>query len=150
MDKNGFTDYGFFRFPAVEGGKGDVGTNFLVPEGFQVSAKTAHAKEAVEWLSFLVSPDEAAKFAEYTQFLPSNPTKINDVAGATESFKAIAADVGSFTGTANVLDVLLDGAVAEAYLNATVEVLNRTKTPDEAVAEIRTVALEAQKKLASK
>ena len=146
QDEAGFTDYGLFRFPAIEDGKGDAGENFLVPEGFQVNAKSAHPKEAVEWLSFLVSGDQAAKFAEYTGMLPSNPEKIDEVPNATEQFKWIAEDIAGFTGTANVLDVLLDGAVAEAYLNATVEVLNRTKTPDEAVADIRAVALEVKHK----
>ena len=145
-DKAGFTDYGLFRFPTIEGGKGDPGTNFLVPEGFQVNVKTAHPKEAVEWLNFLVSADEAVKFSEYTGMLPSNAEKIDQVPGATEQFKWIAADVASFTGTANVLDVLLDGTVAEAYLNATVEVLNHTKTPEEAMADIRAVALEVKHK----
>lgn len=146
QDKVGFTDYALFRFPKIEDGKGDAGENFLVPEGFQVNAKTAHPKEAVEWLSFLVSAEQGAKFAELTGMLPSNPEKINEVPNATEQFKWIAADIGTFTGTANVLDVLLDGAVAEAYLNATVEVLNRTKTPAEAMADIRAVALEVKHK----
>lgn len=145
----GFTDVGFFRLPVVDGGRGDAGANFLVPEGFQVSAKTAHPQEAVDWLSFLVSDDQAAKFVEYTKFMPSNPAKIDTVEGVSPLFKELAADVGTFTQGVNVLDVLLDAAVSEAYLNATVEVLNRTLTPEQAVESIRKVALEAQAKAAS-
>ncbi|KQR69986.1 ABC transporter substrate-binding protein [Rhizobium sp. Leaf341] len=150
LDAAGFTNYGFFRLPLVEGGKGDAGANFLVPEGFQVSSKTQHPAEAVAWISFLVSPEQGAKFAEMTKLLPSNPTLIDSVPDATPQFKAIVADMGTFTRGVNVLDVLLDATVAEAYLNATVEVLNRTATPAEAVTQIRQAALSAQAKLAAK
>ncbi|PYE42999.1 carbohydrate ABC transporter substrate-binding protein (CUT1 family) [Rhizobium sp. PP-F2F-G20b] len=150
LDAAGFTNYGFFRLPLVEGGKGDAGANFLVPEGFQVSSKTQHAKEAVEWISFLVSPEQGAKFAELTKFLPSNPKMIDSVASATPQFKEIVADMGTFTRGVNVLDVLLEASVADAYLNATVEVLNRTVTPADAVAQIRQTALAAQAKLPAK
>ncbi len=150
LDAAGFTNYGFFRLPLVEGGKGDAGANFLVPEGFQVSSKTQHAKEAVEWISFLVSPEQGAKFAELTKFLPSNPKMIDSVPNATPQFREIVADMGTFTRGVNVLDVLLEASVADAYLNATVEVLNRTVTPAEAVAQIRQAALAAQAKLPAK
>ena len=43
----GFDNFAMFRFPAVEGGKGDPGAGFLVPQGFMVSAKTKHPAEAV-------------------------------------------------------------------------------------------------------
>ena len=49
----GFNDFAMFRFPAVDGGKGDPGASFLVPQGFMVSAKTQHPAEAVEWMNFL-------------------------------------------------------------------------------------------------
>ena len=42
FDADGFTDYAMFRMPAVKGGKGDGNANFLVPEGFMISAKTKH------------------------------------------------------------------------------------------------------------
>ena len=60
----GFDNFAMFRFPAVEGGKGDPGAGFLVPQGLMVSAKTQHPAEAVAWASFLVSDEMAAKFAE--------------------------------------------------------------------------------------
>ena len=71
-----------FRMPAVEGGKGDPDANFLVPEGLMVSAKTKHPEEAVDWASFLVSDDMAAKFAEISRSaIPSNPKQIDQVEG---------------------------------------------------------------------
>lgn len=146
LDAAGFTDYGFFRLPMMEGGKGNPDANFLVPEGYQVSAKTAHPKEAVEWLSFLVSDEQALKFAEKVQFLPSNTKLIDKAEGVPQSFKDIASEVATVKEGVNVLDALLESTVADAYMNATVEVLNRTLTPEAAVGKVREAALAAQAK----
>jgi raffinose/stachyose/melibiose transport system substrate-binding protein len=147
FDADGFTDYAYFRMPAVTGGKGDPNANFLVPEGLMVSAKTSHPKEAVEWASFLVSDDIAAKFAELLKFIPSNPAKVDSIEGTTEQYKWVVKDVASLSKGINVLDVLLENSVSEAYLNDGVAILNGTMTPQAAMADIRAVALEAKKKL---
>ena len=82
FDADGFTDYAYFRMPAIDGGKGDPNANFLVPEGLMVSAKTKHPKEAVEWASFLVSDDIAAKFAELLKIHSVEPgTRSTTIAG---------------------------------------------------------------------
>jgi len=52
--------------------------------------------------------------------------------------------MASYSAGVNVLDVALEASVAEAYLNATVEVLNRTQTPEQAAEAIRTAALAAK------
>ena len=146
FDADGFTDYAMFRMPAVKDGRGDPNANFLVPEGFMISAKTKHPQEAVDFLSFIVSDDQGAKFAGYLKAIPSNPNKI-DTVGGTEQFKWMVKDVASFSCGINVLDVLLENNVSEAYLNEGVEILNGTKTPEQAMADIHNVAVEAKKKL---
>jgi raffinose/stachyose/melibiose transport system substrate-binding protein len=147
FDKDGFTDYALFRMPGIKGGKGDPKANFLVPEGYMVSAKTKHPKEAVEWASFVVSDAMGAKFAEKLKFIPSNPKKIDTVGGTTEQYKWIVQDVSSFSKGINVLDVLLENSVSEAYLNEGVEILNGTATPQQAMEKIRAAAIAAKKKL---
>jgi raffinose/stachyose/melibiose transport system substrate-binding protein len=139
----GFDGFAMFRFPAVEGGKGDPGAGFLVPQGLMVSAKTEHPEEAVEWASFLVSDEMAAKFAELLGAIPSNAALIDQVEG-TEQYKWMVGDIAAATGSVMVLDVLLEASVANAYLDAGVEILNGTKTPEEAMADIREVALAAK------
>ncbi len=136
--------YNMTRFPIMEDGKGEPGAYFMVPEGYQVSAKTANPELAAAWVSFLVSDAQAEKFAEILKFLPSNANTIDQGDGATEHFKWAAADMATYTAGVNVLDVLLEASVAEAYMNATVEVLNRTLTPAEAVAQIRDAAVKAK------
>lgn len=143
FNADGFEDFAMFRFPAIEGGAGDPGAVFLVPQGLQVSAKTEHPEAAVAWASFLVSDEMAAKFAEFLGAIVSNPAMIDTVEG-TEQYKWFVNDIAAATGSYNVLDVLLENSVSEAYLNAGVEVLNGTKTPEEVMADIRAVALEAK------
>jgi raffinose/stachyose/melibiose transport system substrate-binding protein len=147
FDADGFTDYALFRMPPIKGGKGDPNANFLVPEGYMVSSKTKHPKEAVEWASFVVSDDLGKKFAETLKMIPSNGKKVGEITETTDQFKWIVNDVGTFSKGINVLDVLLENSVSEAYLNEGVEILNGTKTPEQAMVDIRAVALEAKKKL---
>ncbi|WP_421726243.1 ABC transporter substrate-binding protein [Bauldia sp.] len=147
FDSEGFTDYAMFRMPPVTGGDGDPNANFLVPQGYQIWANTENPEEAVAFASFLVNDEQSAKFAEARRAIPSNPALIDTVEGATPQFTWIVKDVGSFSGGINVLDVLLENSVSEAYLNAGVEILNGTKTPEEAMDQIRGVALEAKEKL---
>ncbi len=143
MDAAG-VEYELTRFPIMEDGRGDPGAYFMVPEGYQISAKTANPELATAFASFLVSDEQAEKFSEILKFLPSNAANIDAVDGATDHFKWAAADMASYSAGVNVLDVALEASVAEAYLNATVEVLNRTQTPEEAVASIRAAALAAK------
>lgn len=147
FDSEGFTDYAMFRFPSVEGGRGDPNTNFVITQGHQVSAASEHPEEAVRFLSFLSTPEVGARYAEMTTQLPANPALLESAQGLTEQFKWIANDVSTVSAQVNVLDVLLENAVSEAYLNAGVEILNGTLTPEEAMEGIRQTALEAKQRL---
>lgn len=142
MDE-GFSDFALFGMPSVEGGAGDPGAGFMVPSGYQVSSSTEHPELAAAWVSFLVSDEMSLKFAEIVGGIPSNPALVAEIDG-TDHFKWISADMAAATGAVNVLDVLLEASVANAYLDAGVEILNRTKTPEEAMADIRATALEAK------
>lgn len=141
----GFDNFAMFRFPGIAGGKGDPGAGFLVPQGLMISSKSQHAAEAVEWASFLVSDAMAAKFAELLGAIPSNAKLIDTVEG-TEQYKWMVNDIAAATGSVMVLDVLLEASVANAYLDAGVEILNGTKTPQQAMDDIRAAALAAKAK----
>jgi raffinose/stachyose/melibiose transport system substrate-binding protein len=149
FDADGFTDYAMFRMPPVEGegGHGDPGTNFVLVQGHQISAKSQHPEEAVRWLSFLASPEMGKLYAERMQRIPANPTLLGEAQGLTEQFKWMADDVSAVTAQINVLDVLLENSVSEAYLDAGVEVLNGTMTPEAAMESIRAAALEAKARM---
>ncbi len=148
FDKEGFTDYALFRFPPMTDGASDGSTNMVIPQGFQISAKSEHPAEAVKFASFLVTADMARLYAELRGAIPSNPEKVGEM-DATEQFKWVAQDIGSLSESFSVLDVMLEAGVSEAYLDMGVEVLNGTKTPAEAMDVIRTAAVEGKKKLAA-
>ncbi len=144
FDGEGYTDYALFRFPPVDGGASDGNSNMVVPQGLQVAAVTAHPAEAVAWISFLTSPEQGAKFAEMRGALPSDPSMLNTVTTATEQFKWVAADMASLAVQYNVIDVEFEASVANAYLDAGVEILNGTMTPAQAMDSIRAAALAAK------
>jgi len=144
FDTDGFTDYAMFRMPAIADGTSSADSNFVLVQGYQVSAKSEHPEATVAWLSHLVSPEMAKAFAETQQRLPSNPELLPESDQMSEQFKWIAADVSAVSTPVNVLDVLLENSVSEAYLDAGVEVLNGTMTPEEAMAKIRETALAAK------
>jgi len=146
FDAEGFANYAMFRMPPVAGGRGDPNTNFLVPQGLQVSAKSKNPEIAAAWINFMVSDAMAAKFAEIKKSIPSNPASIDTAANTTEQFRWIVKDIATFSEGINVLDVLLEQSVSEAYMNAGVELLNGALTPQQAIEQVRTAALAAKQK----
>lgn len=149
FDSEGFTDYALFRFPPIEGAPSDGSTNMVVPQGLQISAKTQYPEEAMAFASFLVTPEMGKLYAEMRGSIPSNAAMVPEME-ATEQFKFVAEDVASLSEAYNVLDVMLEGAVSEAYLDMGTEVLNGTKTPAEAMAVIRDTALASKKSMGIK
>lgn len=143
FDSEGYTGYSMFRFPPIEGGKSDGNSNMVVPEGVQISAKTAHPKEALDWASHLVSAEVGALRAELLSAIPSDASLL-DQAKVTEQFRWMAADMTSLAVQYNVIDVEVEASVANAYLDAGTEILNGTMTPQQAMESIRAAALAAK------
>ena len=141
--EQGYEDFELFRFPSLAEGKGDPGAQFLVSQGLMVSEKSEHQDLAAEWISFMVSDEQARNYAQFVGNIVSNPALIDEVDG-TRWYKFYVTDVAEASSTVSVLDVLLEAAVSNAYLDAGVEILNRTMTPEEAMESIRAAALSAK------
>ncbi|MDA8586966.1 ABC transporter substrate-binding protein [Rhodobacteraceae bacterium] len=139
----GYEDFEMFRFPALTDGAGDPGGQFLVPQGYMVSSKSEHPELAAAFISHIVSDEGARDFAEQIGGIVSNPALIDEVDG-TRWFKFFVSDIATATESVNVIDVLLDASVANAYLDAGVEILNGTMTPEDAMTTIREAALAAK------
>lgn len=144
FNNEGFSEFSYFRFPEVVGGAGSAGTGFLVASGMQVSSKTEHPDIAAAVASFMLSDDMALLSADAMGYITPNPKKIDQMSNSTHWFNFYANDIADRTGHVNVLDVLLEANVSNAYLDMGTEILNRTKTPQEAMDFIRQVALEAK------
>ena len=144
FNSEGFTDFKMFRFPKVEGGAGSASTGFLVSSGLQVSAKTKHPEIAAAVASYMVSDDLALMTADLMGYITPNPAKIDQMKNSTHWFEFYVNDIADKTGHVNVLDVLLENNVSNAYLDMGTEILNETKTPQEAMDFIRETALAAK------
>src|SRR5690606_26134733 len=62
----GQAGWGFFPLPPIEGGEGEAGLLTGAPDGFMISAATEHPEEAIKFLKFLTSPEQAQKYVEIT------------------------------------------------------------------------------------
>ncbi|SFU05639.1 carbohydrate ABC transporter substrate-binding protein, CUT1 family [Pseudovibrio denitrificans] len=135
--------YDLARFPAAENGKGNQDYNFALLEGYQISARTKNMDAASTFVNFLVSGETQAKRARDFGRLPVNASHMGEEDG-TPIFRKIAKDAGSYAGLVLILDVGLEKSVSEHYLSIIQEVLNETKTPEQAMGEIRARAQKAK------
>ncbi len=72
MDSNGFKGkYGNFRFPRIEGGKGNQGYVISGPTGLQVSAKSNNKEAATDFLAYFSSVKPQARLVWRRTAFPS-------------------------------------------------------------------------------
>lgn len=147
MNSNGFEGkYGNFRFPRIEGGKGNQDYVISGPTGLQVSAKTANKEAAFAFLAFVASEKAQARLVSETQRIPTIATAVKGLK-LEPALAAVIADLGQADGSTLWLDSAVESGISDAYQNAIQEVLNGTKTPQQAMISVREAALEAKKKL---
>ena len=94
--------------------------------------------------SINVSDIMALADAELRGSLISNAALIDQMEDAPHWFTFYVNDIADKSAHVNVLDVLLEANVSNAYLDMGTEILNGTKSPQEAMDFIRKVALEAK------
>ena len=147
MDSNGFKGkYGNFRFPKIEGGKGNQGYVISGPSGLQISAKSTNKEVATDFLAYFISVKPQARMVETTNRIPANPAAVKGLT-LEPALAAVIADLGKASGSVLWLDSAVESGVSDAYLNMIQEVLNGTKTPQQAMETVREAALVAKKKL---
>jgi raffinose/stachyose/melibiose transport system substrate-binding protein len=147
MNDNGFEGkYGLFRMPAITDGKGNQNFVMAGPQGLQVSAKTQNMDAVAKFVAYLMSQENQALLLNKYNALVVRADAVNP--DATDPMVAwVIDDLSKAEGTAMWLDTLLENSVSEAYLNAIQEVLNGTKTPEQAVELARTAAVAAKEKM---
>lgn len=134
----------FFTLPAFADGKGEAGLLTGAPDGFMVSAKSQHPKEAIEFLQFLTTPDVAK---EYTKMTGNTSAVIGAVSAETaDPMMLKGLDVlNHATGLALWLDTDMDARSTEVLLAGSQAILNGTETPEQVMAKVRETALVVQK-----
>ncbi|MDQ0247020.1 raffinose/stachyose/melibiose transport system substrate-binding protein [Bacillus fengqiuensis] len=136
-------NWGFFPMPAIADGQGNQ--NFITgaPDGFIVSSKTKHPKEAVEFLKFLTSKENALKLVEMIGW----PSPIEGATNPDTALKQVAEGVDYMKkaeGMAEWLDTDVHAKVADVYLSNIQLLLDGTKTPEEVIEEVQKVAKQVQ------
>ena len=141
----GYEDFAMFRFPSLDNGAGDPNAQFMVLNGYMVSSKSKHPELAAAFLSHMVSDEQARSFAENIGGAVSNP-KGSESVDVKRWNKFFTNDLETVSRPVNVIDVVLEASVANAYMDAGVEILNGTLSPQEAMVKIREAALAAKAK----
>ncbi|MEV5326033.1 extracellular solute-binding protein [Nonomuraea sp. NPDC052634] len=129
-------DLGFFKFPAVEGGKGSIDDAFGGGGGLAVGADAP--KEAVEFVKFMTQMDKHSEAVEAGGVLPV--LKGEESAVKDPNLKEVAESLASASGYQLYLDQAYPPAVGAQVNDSVAELFAGTKTPEQVGAEITEVA----------
>ncbi|WP_010281141.1 ABC transporter substrate-binding protein [Bacillus timonensis] len=136
-------NWGFFQLPTISEGKGNQ--NFITgaPDGFIVSSKTKHPEEAIKFLKFLTSKENAIKLAEQIGW----PSPIDGATNPDTALQQVVEGVETMKkaeGMAEWLDTDVHAKVADVYLANIQLLLDGSKSPEEIIKEVQKVAKEIQ------
>lgn len=136
----------FFQMPEITEGKGNQNYITGAPDGFIVSSKTKHPEEAIAFLKFLTSKENAEKMVKMIGW-PSpidgatNPnTALQQVVDGVEVLK-------SAEGMAEWLDTDVHAKIADAYLTNIQLLLDGTISATDMMKEIQEVAKQVQQEV---
>lgn len=138
--------YGFFIFPAIEGGEGNQTSLQGAPQGWMISADTPNKDVAVKFLQHLLSPEMGARLTSETGI-------ISPIKGAITPASATPEQIVAFEQIMNAgdpylwLDTALDAQVADAYMKGVQLLLDGQKTPAEVMADVQAAAKRVRESL---
>ena len=135
--KKGLGDrLGFFAFPAVDGGKGQIGDAFGGGGGFAVGKDAP--PEALEFLKFIAQPDNARIEAKTAGVLPV--VKAAGDAVTDPNLKTVADTLSRSTGFQLYLDQAYAPAVGQQVNDSVAELLAGKSSPEQLVQAVTTAA----------
>ncbi|UGB33222.1 ABC transporter substrate-binding protein [Metabacillus sp. B2-18] len=136
-------NWGFFQMPSISDGKGNQNYITGAPDGFIVSSKTEHPEEAIKFLKFLTSKENAVKLAEQIGW----PSPIDGATNPDTALQQVVEGVDTMKqaeGMAEWLDTDVHAKVADVYLANIQLLLDGSKSPEEIIKEVQAVAKEVQ------
>ena len=133
--------WGFFPLPPMEGaaGRNDLLTG--APDGFLISAKTEHPQEALAFLNFITSPEQAAKYVSTTGMTSAVIGSVTEGTTTPETLAGLKA-LEDAAGMALWLDTDMDTASANVILAAGQGLLSGDETPEAVMEKVRAAAKE--------
>jgi raffinose/stachyose/melibiose transport system substrate-binding protein len=133
--------WGFFPMPPMEGaaGRNDLLTG--APDGFLISSKTEHPDEALAFLNFITSPEQAAKYVSTTGMTSAVIGSVTEATTTPETLAGLKA-LEDAAGMALWLDTDMDTASANVILAAGQGLLSDDETPEAVMEKVRAAAKE--------
>ena len=133
--------WGFFPLPPMEGaaGRNDLLTG--APDGFLISSKTEHPDEALAFLNFITSPEQAAKYVSTTGMTSAVIGSVTEATTTPETLAGLKA-LEDAAGMALWLDTDMDTASANVILAAGQGLLSGDETPEAVMEKVRAAAKE--------
>lgn len=129
-------EWGTFNFPSIPGGKGDQNELTGAPEGFMVSSKSKHPKEAVEFLKFLMSKENGEKLVKETGLTSVVKDTVTEQ-NSNDKERALIDQITSASNMAIWIDTLVDGKIFTPYLASLQEMLGGKKTPEQIMKDVQ-------------
>ena len=111
------------------------------PDGFLISAKTEHPEEALAFLNFITSPDQAAKYVSTTGMTSAVIGSVTEQTTTPETLAGLKA-LEDAAGMALWLDTDMDTASANVILAAGQGLLSGDETPEAVMEKVRAAAKE--------
>ncbi|MBU5261796.1 ABC transporter substrate-binding protein [Bacillus atrophaeus] len=130
---------GLFSFPDITGQKGSSNSLTGAPEGFMISSKTKHPKEAMEFLQFLTSKKMGEKLVKDVgkySAVQGTATEENSTATQREAVQQII-DADSMVSW---FDMDVDVEIADVYLSGVQQMLGGDMTPAEVMKSVQKAA----------
>jgi raffinose/stachyose/melibiose transport system substrate-binding protein len=142
VEDQGMTDFGFFDFPEIEGGKGDSKALTGAPEGWMLSKNAP--KEAVDFLKFLTSEETAYDFTK-------TDGQLNAVQGAVDEDNTSPARLEAYELVTNAsattpwFDNAVNINIADIFMRGGQTLANEQTTPEEIMKEVQAEAKRLKK-----
>ncbi|MCY8488472.1 ABC transporter substrate-binding protein [Bacillus atrophaeus] len=130
---------GLFSFPDITGQKGSSNSLTGAPEGFMISSKTKHPKEAMEFLQFLTSKKMGEKLVKDVgkySAVQGTATEENSTATQREAVQQII-DADSMVSW---FDMDVNVEIADVYLSSVQQMLGGDMTPAEVMKSVQKAA----------
>lgn len=132
-------DWGIFPLPDITEGKGNQNYLTGAPDGFIISSKTKHRKEAIEFLKFLTgkkSQEKMVKMNHWNSAIKGAVNKNNALKQTVEAQKYME----QTEGLSQWLDTAMDSQVADVYQHDVQPLLNGKMTPEQVMKDVQKTA----------
>ena len=138
-------EYGFFNFPAVEGGKGDPGQLTGAPEGMMISNVAAPEVQeaAVKFVKFVISQHGGYEMTRQTGELSCVKGALDETNLDAKQLEAVQLILNS-TQPALWQDNVTDAAIADAFMAGGQLLLTGDKTAEDVMKDVQAAAASIQ------